>query len=129
VAITLKTGNGGKDGFQPTTNVGGGKKGLKKTQNSTSVANLFGTGLKNRLLVVVDHPSYSWVGRTSGSSGGGIRCVVQLKQEFTVRKSAKKKSKKKIVDDDIDVSVTATDTTTVPHTPSNTITPRVPSGP
>jgi hypothetical protein len=135
MAITLKTGNGGKDGFQPTTDVGNGKMGLKKGKSTFSSAKLFGTGLKNNLVVRVDHnpsgtinPKHLWTGFTSGSTDGGKRCRVVLTQWMAVRRSIKKKKpRKKIRDDDITVSVTATDTST--GETSNTIKPRVPSGP
>ena len=133
MAIYLETGDGGNDGFKPQTDVGGGKKGLKKKQSTFSKVTLHGTGLKNGLTVRVDHnpngtinPKHLWTGFTRGSTGGGTKCEVVLTQWLAQIKSRVKKRKKKKRDSDITVSVTATDTTT--GTTSNTINPTVPSG-
>jgi hypothetical protein len=127
VAISLKTGNGGKDGFQPTDLLGSGQKGLHKAMGAASTVRLFGSGLTNRLDVEVRNPSYLWTGATSGSTGGGAQCLVVLRQRLRVIRGAKKKRGKKTRDDDITVSVTVTDTST--GTTSNTIRPTVPAGP
>jgi hypothetical protein len=129
VPIHLATGNGGKDGFKPQTNVGGGRKGLKKGKGKASTVKLFGKGLVNGLDVEVHHnpggtlnPKHLWTGTTSGSTGGATQCEVVLRQRLNLRTSGKR-----ITDDDITVSVTVSDTST--GTTSNTTTPRVPSGP
>jgi hypothetical protein len=133
MAITLDTGHGGNDGFQPMTLLGSGKLGLKKTKNSTSAVRLIGTGLKNGLAVKVElnpagapNPIHLWTGSTVGSNSSKTRCRVVLTQLLTYISRGKKK-RKRITDDDITVSVTATDTST--GTTSNIITPTVPSGP
>ena len=133
MAIRLATGNDGKDGFKPQTDVGGGKKGLKKGKGKTSMVKLFGTGLVDELDVEIHHKPHAtlnskhlWTGSTTGSTGGATQCEALVTQRMNLRTSGKK-PRKKIVDDDITVSVTVSDTST--GTTSNTIRPTVPSGP
>src|SRR4051794_12036942 len=74
--------------FEPTSEISNGKKGLSRKQGTHSTAKITGTGLSDRLDVVVASPAsgtatLKWTGKSKDTNAGGTECTVHLKEDLS----------------------------------------------